>query len=203
MDLEQKSRPIGLLADREAETLAEWLKQHPGIEVLSRDRSASYRSGMSQGASDAIEVADRFHLLQNLSEVLEQTLGTHPQALKAVDIAQRLTVASNAIEAVVVLPPATVSPPKVQQLAQQRRVQRVKTYETIRDLHQQDWSSGAIAQKVGVSTRTVQRYLHTASFPARQERSDRGRSLLNPYKSYLLERYNAGRRQVKTLFWDI
>jgi transposase len=198
-----RSRPIGLLADREAETLAEWLKQHPGIEVLSRDRSASYRSGMSQGAPDAIEVADRFHLLQNLSEVLEQTLGTHPQALKAVDIAQRLTVASNAIEAVVVLPPATVSPPKVQQLAQQRRVQRVKTYETIRDLHQQGWSSGAIAQKVGVSTRTVQRYLHTSSFPERQERSDRGRSLLNPYKSYLLEQYNAGRRQVKTLFWDI
>ncbi len=54
-----------------------------------------------------------------------------------------------------------------------------------------------------VSTRTVQRYLHTASFPERQERSDRGRSLLNPYKPYLLGQYNQGRRQIKNLFWDI
>lgn len=69
-----QSRPIGLLQDREAQTLAEWLKQHPGIQVLSRDCSTSYKSGMSQGAPDAIQVADRFHLLQNLAEVLEQTL---------------------------------------------------------------------------------------------------------------------------------
>jgi transposase len=203
VDLDQKSRPIGLLAGREAETLAEWLKQHPGIEVLSRDRAAGYRSGMSQGAPDAVQVADRFHLLQNLAKVLEQTLGTHLQALKAVDTAQRLTGVDHATEAVVVLPPTTASLPKVKQLAQQRRVQRVKTYETVRDLHQQGWSLGAIAQKVGVSTRTVQRYLHTASFPERQERSDRGRSLLSPYKPYLLEQYNEGRRRVKTLFWDI
>ncbi len=50
VDLDSKSRPIGLLAGREAEILAQWLQEHPGIDVLSRDRCASYRSGMSQGA---------------------------------------------------------------------------------------------------------------------------------------------------------
>lgn len=175
-----RSRPIALLRDREAGTLAEWLKQHPGIKVLSRDRSASYKSGMSQGAADAVQVADRFHLLQNLTQVLEQTLGTHRQALKVVDTAQRLAAASNAAEEVVVLTSTPDSQPKVQQLAQQRRAQRAKIYETVGTLHQQGWFSGAIAQKVGVSTRTVQRYLLTSSFPERQERSDRGRSMLNP-----------------------
>lgn len=73
VDLDQQ-RPIALLKDREANTLAEWLQQHPGVQVLSRDRSKSYKQGMTQGAPDAIQVADRFHLLQNLAEVLERFL---------------------------------------------------------------------------------------------------------------------------------
>jgi transposase len=73
VDLEP-SRPIALLSDREAGTLAEWLRQHSGIEVLSRDRSTTYKSGITEGAPNAIQVADRFHLLQNLAEVLKQAL---------------------------------------------------------------------------------------------------------------------------------
>jgi hypothetical protein len=67
IDLEH-SRPIALLKDAKAETLAEWLKAHPGIKIVSRDRSKTYESGIRQGAPEAIQVADRFHLLQNLAE---------------------------------------------------------------------------------------------------------------------------------------
>lgn len=63
-----RSRPIALLGDRETESLAAWLKKHPGIQVVSRDRSKAYKAGISQGAPLAIQVADRFHLLQNLVE---------------------------------------------------------------------------------------------------------------------------------------
>jgi transposase len=61
VDLEQH-QPVALLPDRTAETLETWLKEHPGVEILSRDRSKTYKRGMSQGAPDAIQVADRFHL---------------------------------------------------------------------------------------------------------------------------------------------
>ncbi|MEJ6486283.1 ISL3 family transposase, partial [Nostoc punctiforme UO1] len=71
IDLE-RSRPIALLKDAKAETLAEWLKAHPGIKIVSRDRSKTYESGIRQGAPEAIQVADRFHLLQNLSQTLYQ-----------------------------------------------------------------------------------------------------------------------------------
>ena len=63
VDLEAH-RPVALLGDRNAQTLADWLESYPSIEVLSRDRSKTYRQGMSQGVPQVIQVADRFHLLQ-------------------------------------------------------------------------------------------------------------------------------------------
>ena len=200
VDLEQQ-RPIALLKDREADTLtlAQWLKQHPSIEVLSRDRSTIYRSGMNQGAPHAVQVADRFHLLQNLTEALEQALSSQRDVLKQIDLAQRL---ADAPTGAVVVPPSQPQP-ELQQQTRQRRQKRLEAYQQVWQLHQQNWSSKAIAQKVGLSTRTVQRYLLTSNFPERQGRSDKGRSLLNPYKGYLLQQYNQGRRQVKVLFWEI
>ena len=77
MKIQQRQRPIALLKDRDAKTLAQWLEPYRGIEVLSRDRSATYRSGMAQGAPQAIQVADRFHLMQNFTQALEQALSPH------------------------------------------------------------------------------------------------------------------------------
>jgi transposase len=73
VDLE-RHRVIDLLPDREAATLATWLKQHPGIEVVSRDRSPSYAAAINEGAPAAVQVADRFHLLMNVREALEKTV---------------------------------------------------------------------------------------------------------------------------------
>lgn len=73
VDLE-KRRVIDLLADREAATLAAWLRAHPGVEVVSRDRSPTYASGITDGAPTAVQVADRFHLLMNVRKALEEVV---------------------------------------------------------------------------------------------------------------------------------
>jgi transposase len=73
VDLERR-RPIDLLPNREAETLNAWLKAHPGVEVVTRDRSKTYARGITEGAPSAMQVADRWHLLKNLREALEQLL---------------------------------------------------------------------------------------------------------------------------------
>jgi transposase len=88
VDLEQH-RPIALLQDRKAETLVNWLLQHPGVEVVSRDRSKVYRSAITQAVPDAMQVADRFHLVQNLREALERVFSRYSSELKAIEHQQR------------------------------------------------------------------------------------------------------------------
>lgn len=73
VDLERR-RPIDLLPDREAETLSAWFKAHPGIEIVTRGRSKTYSSAITEGAPVAVQVADRWHLLKNLREALEKLL---------------------------------------------------------------------------------------------------------------------------------
>ncbi|HEV7893864.1 MAG TPA: ISL3 family transposase [Pyrinomonadaceae bacterium] len=86
VDLE-KHRVIDLLADREAATLAAWLKRHPGVEVVSRDRSPTYASAIYEGAPGAMQVADRFHLLMNVREVLEKVMTRQNRLLRSRSLA--------------------------------------------------------------------------------------------------------------------
>src|SRR4029434_4940886 len=71
-------QPIALLAERKAETLSTWLQAHPGVEVICRDRGGAYAEGAREGAPAALQVADRFHLLQNMVASLEGVLKRSP-----------------------------------------------------------------------------------------------------------------------------
>lgn len=68
---------LDLLPDRKAESAATWMRAHPEIEVVSRDRGGDYASAAVAGAPQAVQCADRFHILKNLGEALEGCLARH------------------------------------------------------------------------------------------------------------------------------
>ena len=190
IDLE-RSRTVALLHDREAGTLTQWLKAHPGVEIMARDRSKAYADGARQGAPAAIQVADRFHLLQNVAEALEQVCSAHGPVLTPVHEAMRQAPIRQADGSVAVpVPPPPPAPPPARRLA---------SYEQVWALHRQGWSGEAIAQQLGMGRTTVFRDLHAPTFPERKERADRGQSVLNPYKDYLVQRWHAGCRDTRQL----
>jgi transposase len=202
IDLERR-RPLALLPDREAKTFALWLQAHPGVHVITRDRSRAYADGARQGAPTALQVADRFHLLQNLGEALDQVFNAHGKALKAVNeaLSQAPVAQPDGTVAVPVPPPS--SPRTAQELAHQRQARRLALYQQIWAFHQQGWPGWAIAQQLGIGQNTVYRDLRMTTLPQRKRRADRGRSLLTPYHAYLLERWNAGHRDAVRLFREL
>ena len=76
VDLERKA-VIDLLPDRQAETVAGWLRRYPGIQIVARDRAGAYADGIRQGAPNAIQVADRWHLLRNLRDAMQAVVDRH------------------------------------------------------------------------------------------------------------------------------
>jgi transposase len=199
----QTHRPIDLLEDREADTLAQWLQAHPGVEIVSRDRSKAYEEGIRQGAPGAIQVADRFHLLQNLAETLDHVFNAHVKTIDTFNQARSQTPVSQpgGTQAAPVPPPLQPNAAVVK--AQQRRAGRLAVYEQVWSLHRQGYAGYAIAKQLGIGKSTVFRYLRASTFPERKGRSDRGRSVLDPYKPYLLSRWNEGCREALQLFDEI
>ncbi|WP_414553531.1 ISL3 family transposase [Anabaena sp. CCY 0017] len=199
----ERSRPIALLKDAKAETLAEWLKAHPGVKIVSRDRSKVYESGIRQGAPEAIHVADRFHLLQNLAETLYQVFGTHDKALKAVDEAFSLSSVTQGDGTVVVKVPRPNREQQALLLASKSRARRLAIHQQVWDLHRQGYKAKAIARQLGIGVTSVFRYLRNPTFSEPTGRRSRGRSILAPYKTYILKRWNEGCHEGLILFEEI
>ncbi|MDQ6672013.1 MAG: ISL3 family transposase [Chloroflexota bacterium] len=188
VDADQR-RPIELLPDRTADTLASWLEIHPSIELVTRDRSTAYAEGAARGAPQAVQVADRFHVIDDLGEAVEQVLDRHRSALR------ELTVASPR-EPIVAARPVAAGPrgrgsTRQERHLRQRRALRIDRYERLQVLKSQGWTIGAMARELGISRRTIERWNRSHGFPERKPRRDSG-SPLSPYADYLSQCWDQG-----------
>ena len=190
IDLERR-QPVALLPDRESDTFAQWLQAHPGVEVITRDRAKAYADGARQGAPQATQVADRFHLLQNVAETLTQLFNRHSDVFQVVNEAISRTPHLRPDGTVVVPVPPASSSRTAQVQAAHSRSRRLARHEQIWALRRQGWTGQAIAQQLGIAKATVFRYLRSPTFAERTYKR-RGHSILNPYKDLLLRHWNRG-----------
>ena len=197
---------IDLLPDRTAETLAAWLRQQPEVEIVSRDRGGAYADGARQGAPQATQGADRFHLLllKNVTDSLEQFLARNHARLRQAAQASDPPVATCA-EATEVTettegtrPVAAHLPTQKEQEQQERRARRVARYEEVMALRAQGQGMRAIARLTGLNKRTVQRYVEADGVPAHQARARR-HTQFERFIPYLQERWEAGCHNAKQL----
>ncbi|MBV9511508.1 MAG: ISL3 family transposase [Caulobacteraceae bacterium] len=187
VDLDRR-RVVDLLPDRTAETLADWLRQRPGVQVIARDRSTEYARGVAMGAPDAVQVCDRWHLLANVRQAVERWLHTTHARLR------RLPG-----------PPAgagtTLDPPRRDQAFRrngperaaraERRARWQVRYDEVRRRHLAGEPLLSIARATGLARATVRKYARAESFPARLPHGP-GPSILDPYLPYLERRLTEG-----------
>lgn len=195
-----RHRPVALLPDREADTLAAWLRKHPGVEVISRDRASAYAAGGRSGAPDAVQVADRFHLLQNLAEALELAFTGHARELRDAEQARRQ---DRVAEGGPVRPDPPPPPKRPLVMAAARREQRMATHQQVWDLYRQGWPGEEIARHLGIGRTTTYRHLKSEAFPERKGRSDAGRSSMDPWRDWIIERWNRGQRNGRQTLRDL
>lgn len=208
----QTHKVIDLLPDRRVESVRTWLAFHTQVEVVSRDRGANYVDGVTQGAPQAIQVADRWHLYKNLGEAVEAFLvRTHIRIPH--DVPQEVSSPDAESGNDTMLPPLRLLPPisatpQSQQQSQDRLHRKWKLHEDVHVLRSQGLSLHQVAKEVGLARNTVRKYARQPVpdiAPPPTPRPHRA-SVLDPYEEYLLKRWNEGgegSRNAALLFSEI
>ena len=185
-DLERR-RVIDLLPDRTGETLASWLRQHgKGVAVVSRDRAGAYAEGIRLGAPQAMQVADRWHLMVNASEALRRVLDRHSGALRR---AERLCLPQAVMSAAAAIGMQQAATQCERQRAQ-RREQRQARYEEVVRLHRAGMPIRRIARRLGIARNAVRRWLRAGEAPV--YRRAPGSSALDRHLEYVERRWAEG-----------
>lgn len=196
VDLERR-RPVDLLPDRTSDSLAAWLRTHPGVEVVARDRSTEYARAITEGAPGAQQVADRWHLLHNLGQVLDRHLTTARSRLRKLPGVVSLPVSASRAAPV---QRRTRAEEEASAAARQRRVDR---YTEARRLHADEGLNVLqIRRALGMSRSTVRKYLAADAFPE-WGRRPASTSILTPWESHLVAHWDAGMRDALGLWREI
>lgn len=205
VDLET-NRVIDLLPDRDAATIRAWLEAHPGIELVSRDRASAYSKAASEGAPDAQQVADRWHLLKNVREAIERLFERHlpviAEALKTADpgpncgadalAGDKADTSTTPTSAPRESPtsPIPASPRQAAALAKRRR--REEKFERVHELRRQGTPIRQIARELDLSRKSVRRDLRSEQCPDLSRRRAR-RSRLDAHREWIDGRVAEGR----------
>ena len=192
VDLE-KNEVLDLLPDREAKTLTAWLKLHSSVETVSRDRSSTYASAIREADNKIIQIADRWHILKNLTEGFEGFLNTQRKSLR--DISAELGESQQLeLENIV---------PKTIDITKKEITITGKYHDNflkVKQLQDDGVSKRKIAKILKMSRNTINRYWKRTSF---LQKVSHQKSNILDFEDYLIKRWQEGEQKVKILFEEI
>lgn len=198
----ENHRVVDLLPDRQAETAARWMRQQPDLAVISRDRGGEYASAAREAAPHAIQCADRFHLVKNLSEAV-QVLIARCQAEMLAEPKPDEPGQQEPNKPILTIhewrPP---EPAHVEKVRLARRAGRYARYEQVVQLNKQGIAPKEIAGRLGLSDRTVREWLKRGSFPEARKRRKK-HSSFDPFATYVLKRWREGEHNGLVLWREI
>jgi transposase len=186
-------RAIDVLPGREAGPLADWLKTHPGVRVICRDRAGAYAEGARDGAPDAVQVADRWHLWHNLAEHTAKAVARHRACL--MQIAAAAEPAEPRPEPAVTAAVAAAE----SRLAARMRDQHA----AVQALAVRGLGLRAIARELGVDRKTARRFAHAATGDEAVARAISRPTVLDRYQPHLHRRWNEGCHDTAMLHAEI
>jgi transposase len=186
----QRHEVIDLLEDREAGSVSAWLKRHPEIRIVARDRSGAYAEAAAKGAPQAVQVADRWHLLKNATEVVQRFVERNHAVLGKA--AQRV-MQTQRIDTSVAESPRSISmlSSREERGSLERRQKRYARYREVMELHRQGISERGIARALSINRATVRKFIGAGTFPERAPHKRAG-SILDPYIPYIHRRWAEG-----------
>jgi transposase len=189
VDLERRAL-VDVLPDRSADTFARWLGEHPGVEVVSRDRGGEYAEAARRAIPHAVQVADRFHLLKNLGDVVSRVFRQHAEILDLV-------------------PPPTDHLQRLTNLRLDREASKERTREHTRELFRsihalskKGIKNAQVARELGIHRHTVEKYLAFKTPPERRHFTKKV-SAIAPYEDYILGRWEQGCRNATRIWQEI
>jgi transposase len=196
VDLE-RNRVLDLLPDRQAETLSDWLRQHPGVEVVARERACTYADGARQGAPGAVQVADRWHLLRNLGDAVQAVVERHHAVIRRIGKEVR---ADDAIRGAAAVAVPTV-PPATQQCQEARHPWRQARHEEAARMQAAGTSISQVARQLGADRKTLHRWLRAGAAPS--WRMPRRGSILDRHRPVLERRWAEGCHNAARLWQEL
>ena len=190
-------RPLVLLPGREQRSLTAWFRKYPEIQVVSRDRGGIYAMAARDGAPQAKQVADRWHLLKNIGDALERMMYWHMPLIRLV--ATELSPKKNAPEVQSATSPVLLLPDRIKQ---QRREKRHQRWAEVNSLHKNGRGIREISRITGLSRVTVRRWIQSVTFPEMSIRPPKP-SLLDSWRDWLEQQRKKGNHNASQIWREM
>lgn len=185
----ETGRVVDVLPDRTADTFTAWLEEHPGAEIVCRDRASAYAEAIRTAAPDAVQIADRFHLWQNLCKAVEKCVVAHRSCLAPAEDADHADLAER--------------PPEPSAIEGKRAANTRRNFAAVHEMYDKGVAIEVIAKTLRMDRKTVRKYAHATAVEDLLSPPRLSQRMLQPWAEYLNMRWQEGCTDSGRLFREI